>query len=181
MSLPDSWIERIFSRMAVRYGTDWTMKWTGFDPNAIKADWAEVLGNTHPDSIAYALGFLPLERPPTATQFRDICRRAPDRTPPPKAIEGPKADPERVRAELRRVRELTARRKPLQWAYDLQEREKAGEALTLQQQHAWREALTKAPLEGFSGDFKPIAADLLPPGMRPMVSNYAEVDDAQFA
>ena len=123
MSLRESWINRIFARMAVRYGTSWTMLWTGIDPDAVKADWAEVLDNMPPESIGYALGYLP-QKPPTATQFLEICRRAPDRTPKPVQIEGPPADPERVAAEIARMRRMQ-KEGPKAWAYALRTREAA--------------------------------------------------------
>ena len=153
MSLPNSWVERLFARMAVRYGTGWTMLWTGIDPEAVKADWAEVLDRMQPESLSYALGFLP-ERPPTATQFLEICRRAPDRTPKPMQIEGPLADPARVAAELARLRGIQ-KVGPKAWAYRLRDREAAqppksratftNHILTKAQRDMWREALGFEP------------------------------------
>ena len=153
MSLPISWVERIFARMAVRYGTGWTMLWTGIDPEAVKADWAEVLDRMPPDSLSYALGFLP-ERVPTATQFLEICRRAPDRAPKPIQIEGPPSDPARVAAEIARLRKIQ-KLGPKAWAYRLRDREAAqppksgatvtNNMLTKAQRDMWREALGFEP------------------------------------
>ncbi len=58
--------------------------------------------------------------------------------------------------------------KPLAWAHDLQAREEAGEALTMDQRKAWRDALVwvpTGPRQEF-GAGTPIPFDVLPPGMR---------------
>jgi hypothetical protein len=41
--LPSEWVDRLFSRIAVRYGADWLRMWEGLDMAAVKADWAETL------------------------------------------------------------------------------------------------------------------------------------------
>lgn len=82
MPLPQSWVEALFARLAVRYGTAFLRQYGDLDPAAVKADWAEVLGGIRGDAIAYALQQLPVERPPNAMQFRDLARRAPAPTVP---------------------------------------------------------------------------------------------------
>ncbi len=102
MSLPASWVESLFARLSVRYGIAFARQYEGFDMAAIKADWADVLAGFDGDSIAYALRYLPTERPPNALQFRDICRRAP--SAPVVALPAPPADPQRVAAALERMK-----------------------------------------------------------------------------
>lgn len=82
MPLPQSWVEALFERLAVRYGTAFLRQYGDLDPAAVKADWAEALGGIRGDAIAYALQQLPVERPPNAMQFRDLARRAPAPTVP---------------------------------------------------------------------------------------------------
>lgn len=110
MALPQQWIDRIFERLTLTYGRDFLERWRGIDLDAVKADWAIVLGGMrdHPDMLAYALQHLPPDRPPTALQFRELARRC----PPPtfQALRAPMADPEKVRAMLQRATQaLTSR------------------------------------------------------------------------
>lgn len=158
-----SWVESLFARLAVRYGSAWLNVWEGVDIAAVKADWANELGGASAESIAYALVNLPLDRPPTLGQFKALCSRSPVYTAP--ALKGPMADPQRVAEIVGGLREKLARRKPLQWAYDLQERDSRGERLTLGQQIAWRQALRTKAADAL-GDFKQIDPACLPPAMR---------------
>ncbi len=103
MALPASWIDALFARLTVRYGVAFTRQYEGLDIAAVKADWAEVLGGFDGPSIGYALKYLPADKPPTAMQFRDQCRRAPVTELP--ALDRPRADPERVAALLAGLRE----------------------------------------------------------------------------
>jgi hypothetical protein len=73
MALPDSWLDHLFGKLAVRYGDAWFRKWDGIPMSAVRADWAEVLGGMSGDSIAYGLQYLPAEHPPTAAAFRALC------------------------------------------------------------------------------------------------------------
>ena len=141
MSLPASWVDSLFGRLGVRYGTAFLRQYEGFDLAIVKADWAEVLNGFDGESIAYGLRYLPADKPPTAMQFRDQCRRAP-RPEPPKAIAGPKPDPARVAELVSRIEPKDV--DPREWARRLQRREQQGERLTLAQREMWREALKGA-------------------------------------
>jgi hypothetical protein len=166
MSLPDSWVNKIFDRMLVTYGAKWARLWEGVDIAAVKADWAQQLEGFDGAAIFYALRYLPTEHPPTVLQFRDLCRKAPVMAQVPR-LEAPKADPERVRELLKRMAETIRSRSALDWAYDLQRREQEGEALTPGQRAAWRDALAHGPSEGvIFGEFSQPAPETLPPGMR---------------
>ncbi len=81
--LPDSWVDSLFARLAVRYGSAWAAKWEGLDMAAVRADWASELAvfAGWPEAIAYGLQHLPIDRPPTVTQFCALCRAAPARSP----------------------------------------------------------------------------------------------------
>lgn len=73
------WIDRLFTRLQVRYGSSWSRLWAGIDPEAVKADWASVLGtlfDRNPHAIAYGLERLP-DAPPTAPVFLRLCMQAP--------------------------------------------------------------------------------------------------------
>lgn len=101
---PD-WVNRLFMRLQVRYGSAWNLMWEGIDPDAVKADWEENLRNVfakNPQAIVYALEHLP-ERVPTSDQFRKLCREAPWPQPEqPLMISAPSEpeDPKRVEAAV---------------------------------------------------------------------------------
>ena len=127
MSLPLQAIDRLFMRLGATYGRDFTGRYEGTDVNAVKSSWAHELGHTPLQAIAYALENLP-ERCPNVIEFRSMCRRAPE-TVAPKLPE-PKADPERVKAELAKLGHI--RLAPAQavsrldWAHRIIERKEHG-------------------------------------------------------
>lgn len=167
MSLPQNWVDRIFTKMAVRYGSAWIRQWEGVDPELVKADWAEQLSyyQQQPSALSYALDNLPVEKPPTVAQFRELCRRAPEPVRPQLPVNF--AGKARIDAVMREMAQQQRGTAPLQWAYDLQEQEKAGKTLTQGQRDAWREALAHGPSESdVMGAFTPPERDALPPAMR---------------
>ena len=154
MSLPAAWIDKIFAKMLIRYGADWTRMWNGLDDKAmqlVKADWAQELGifAERPEFIAHGLDNLPSDRPPTVGQFRDLCKNRP--APQPVALPAPPRDPARVAALVAQA--LAAKPAPpdekvsvhLEWARRLRKRDFLGERLTIHQRQAWREALKNEP------------------------------------
>lgn len=99
MPLPISWIDALFGRLSLRYGSAFLRQWPDGAVDAVKADWADVLDGVTGDAIGYALRYLP-ETPPNAIRFRDQCRRMP--TPAVNALPAPaiKPDPQRVQSAL---------------------------------------------------------------------------------
>jgi len=177
MPLKSETVDWIFARMLVRYGASWVAKWNGVPMEAVAADWAHELERVPRDSILYALGYLPLEFPPTVAQFKAICQRAPE----PKVLairDEVKADKAKVDAIVGTLKERLAARHRLQWAHDLAAREKRGEPLTPVQAAAWREALNKVPMSN-GGLYTPIDPKCLPPAMRPATETTMEWDHAE--
>jgi hypothetical protein len=82
--LPPEWVERIFAKLTVRYGTSFRCRYAGVAENDLRDDWAEQLAGLirHPDAIAYALDHLPADRAPNVIEFKVLCNQAP---PPPVA------------------------------------------------------------------------------------------------
>lgn len=78
MSLSPQVVDRLFDRLTATYGRDFTSKFEGVEPAAIRTLWAHELGsyNDRLRCIAWALENLP-ERPPNVIEFRGLCRRAP--------------------------------------------------------------------------------------------------------
>lgn len=163
MPLALDMVDDIHEVMLVRYGDAWRAKYRGIKPELVKTDWSLQLGGFSGEAIAYGLDNLPPEWPPTVGEFKLLCLRRPE--PRQLALPMPKPDPARVAAELKRMRDGIAERDRLQWAADLQERDAAGDRLTLGQRIAWREAQARTAPE-MPMKFSPISTDCLPPGMR---------------
>lgn len=132
MSLPIKAVDRIFLRLLATYGTEFSGRYAGVQDGDLKSMWAHELAGFASDlpSIAWALENLP-ERCPNAIAFRNLCRQAPRAEVP--QLPEPKADPERLRAELARLqplREAIAASSPVDhkaWARRIMARAEAGE------------------------------------------------------
>lgn len=118
MSLPLPWVDRIFEKLTLVYGQAFLARWRDVDLMAVKSDWAHELAGFAPKegesgaacvgarAIAYALANLDPAAPPTVLQFRTLARRAP--VPDVPRLPEPKADPERVAAELAKLAPIVA-------------------------------------------------------------------------
>lgn len=106
MSLPIKAIDRLFERLGLTYGSQWSRMWEGVPIAEVKSSWAHELASyAKPErmaAIVWALDNLP-ERCPNAIEFRNLCRRAP--MPEAPKLPEPKADPERLKVELAKLRE----------------------------------------------------------------------------
>lgn len=133
MAISTEAIDRIFTRLVSTYGRMFTDIYAGLDIGAVKTAWAHELqgfGNKEGlYSIAWALENMP-ERAPNAIQFRNLCRQAPKPESP--KLPEPKADPDRVAAELAKLGSMNKQlrdEKPsdrLGWARRIVARQKAG-------------------------------------------------------
>lgn len=177
-SLPISSVEEIFARMSVTYGSAWAQMWLGLNPDTVKDEWAVALGAyaNRPEAIEHALEHLPVDRPPNVLQFKVICLHAPRAEVEPQlpGLPAPKPDISRLKAVFLRFKEVRAeaRKRPLKWAYDLQERERRGERLSEAMRMKWRAALARGISEKEAMvEYKPIDPRCLPPGMRPKFSD----------
>lgn len=75
MSLPESWVDRIFDKLTLVYGHQFLSRWDGLPLESVKADWARELSRfqQNPGALAYGLENLPATKPPTVLEFRAIC------------------------------------------------------------------------------------------------------------
>lgn len=89
--LPAAWMDRIFSKLSLRFGRDFLGRWEGQDLTLVKADWAEHLAGlqARPKAIKYALENIG-GKPPTVDDFKALCNRAPEYGVP--KLDAPKAD-----------------------------------------------------------------------------------------
>ena len=152
MTLPASWVERLFDRLSLVYGAHFLGRWSGLDLAAVKASWARELAGfaQHPAALVYGLAHLPADQPPTVLAFRDLCRPAlrDERQEPPPALPAPPADPQRVAAIVAAV-DRNIVHDPRGWARALRDREAAEKVdppgqrlrMTAYQRDAWRAAL----------------------------------------
>ena len=72
MPLNLRFVKEIHARLAIRYGSAWTSKWSGIALDDLEADWAEQLDGMQPAGIRQALANLPHDFPPTAPAFRAL-------------------------------------------------------------------------------------------------------------
>lgn len=165
--LPASWVEKLFERFTIRYGSAWLRMWEGIDMAAVKADWSNELAGLHerPEALRYALQYLPACWPPTVQQFRELCNAAPEPNVP--VLPAPEVDRGRVAAVLEKLRAVGVNSDPIGWATKLRLREEAGERLSPTHRQAWRDAMRCTQISaGLIGDFTPPPQDALPPAMR---------------
>jgi hypothetical protein len=101
-------IDRLFERLAATYGADWLRQWRDVPMADVKAAWGHELGgySERLTALAWALENLP-EKCPNVIQFKRICESAP--MPEAPRLPEPKADPERLRAELSKLGDIKAR------------------------------------------------------------------------
>ena len=173
MPLPASWIEEIFSRLTLRYGTAFQRQYADLDPVAVRADWADVLGflESHPKAIRYALDNLHADRPPNAGQFRAIAMPAlsDTRQPAAPALPAPVADPARVAAALASIGEAPAKSLAQQCIENI---ERAADRAMLTPSQRWvlaackRQAMGDPVESGVAQTATMIPPEALPPAMR---------------
>jgi hypothetical protein len=142
MSLPMKAVDRLFERLAATYGSAWSRQWESVPITDVKAAWSHELAiyTGRLEAVAWALENLP-ERCPNVIEFRNLCRSAP--APATKLLPSPKADPERVKAELAKLasRNPMDRPDPKDWARRILARHEAGEKLNPTTLRFAREAL----------------------------------------
>lgn len=130
-------VDYVFRTMLATYGAEWERSLGNAPITDVKTVWMDALepftrNEAAKHRILWALKNLP-ERAPNVRQFLVLCRQAP--APDVPMLPEPKADPERVKAELARLapmRELhrAAPQDSREWARRILARHKAGERLS---------------------------------------------------
>jgi len=152
VSLPSMAVDRLFERLSATYGRQFLNLYDGMDANAIKSVWAHELSSfgMRLQAIAWALENLP-ERAPNAIEFRNIVRKAPEPERP--KLPEPKADPQRLRAELAKLGPLVEavrrgdRLDPRAWAHRIVARSDSGDPVAPATLRIAREALAGRAME----------------------------------
>lgn len=151
MSLPIKAIDRLFERLAATYGASWARQWSDVPIGDVKSIWAHELSPfaNNLNRIAWALENLP-PKCPNVIEFKHLCRQAP--APEAPALPLPKADPERVKAELEKLGWKPAAERTEHgtidhkaWAKRILARAEAGERINPVTLRFAREALNMAP------------------------------------
>ena len=114
-------VERVFSRLAATYCAEWVRSIAGVPISDVKTAWAHELSGFLATreamrAVAWALENLP-EKVPNAITFRNLCRQAP--AAPVALLDGPRADPAHVAAELAKLAPARAAQEPVRpkdWA-----------------------------------------------------------------
>ena len=148
MSLPFRAVERLFDRLALTYGAEWSGKWRDVDEVALKSMWAHELSqfDVRLTAIGWALENLP-PKCPNLIEFKLLCRQAPREML--SQLDAPKADRTIVDAEMAKIAATALRSSsnpeqrgdPLAWAKRLKARHDKGEKLGHYQIFCYRKAL----------------------------------------
>ena len=146
-------IDVIFTKLAARYGSLWVERWRGINIQLVRMDWLRELHGVSAAEVEFGLRYLPMDRPPTVTEFRAICHRAPQTAPARQMIAGPRPDLQRLREQLGKLRDVlvSAKRPKRQWIDDLLAKQRRGEELSVAQRINLALAL-RAPALDEDGD-----------------------------
>jgi hypothetical protein len=178
MSLPSTWIDRIFERLMLVYGTHFSSRYAGLDSTDVKAQWASELSgfDDKPTAIAWALTHLPVDQPPNVLQFRDLCRSALRDEFRPAALFGPQTSiPDFARGLASRIAEAStaalAGRTPAEYCVArIRELAKRNGGVLSEAQRHVVECCNRVNHCGnesqLTSGFTPIPQHLLPPGLR---------------
>lgn len=109
--LPASWVEKIFARLLGIYGRQFSDKFSRMVGNIdagmenAKQVWSEELAgfSDHPEAIAHALKNLDPKFPPSALEFRELCRHAPRKETPALPYKPTPEDEARAREHINRA------------------------------------------------------------------------------
>ena len=145
MALPTKVIERLFEKLQLSYGTEFTNKWGNLDSIDLMTNWAHELAQFADNltAIGWALQNLP-DRCPNLIEFKSLCKQAP--RPQYEALDAPKAP---VKVIDREISKMIAGllKKPAdtidhkRWAKRLKQRHENGEILSPYQINCYKTAL----------------------------------------
>jgi hypothetical protein len=139
-------IDRLFLRMATRYGKHWFDMWAGIPIDEVKADWYRALRGMPSKTVLAAVDYIAATKdfPPTMTEFIKACKASQPQTFN-KALPH-YASAEQIEANQRKIKEAAAKlggeKDMKKWARDLLVRYEAGDkTLTIAQIESMKTAL----------------------------------------
>src|SRR5579859_1260318 len=125
--VPQRWVLELFKRMGRMWGNAFLEKWPQDDLHGVQIEWARGLRKLSPSELKSGVdALLTLKFPPSLPAFYGLCKQMRlHEMPRAEALtDQTKADPETVRANLERMREILAplsapREITAEWAYKL--------------------------------------------------------------
>jgi hypothetical protein len=172
MALPDSWIDRLFRLLRIRYGASFMRPYelAAVGPDELRKDWANVLHGLDADALSYGLSTLDPDKAPNAMQFRALCKAKPNTSMPALPAPDP-AGLKRLAATLAPLRSLGGVTFEELLAHHRGRRDR-GEPIS-PGQRAWLRAAEEKTGSTGGGQvmeqFKPPPEESLPQGMRKQV------------
>lgn len=138
MSLPESWIDRLFARFSAVYGAQRVGAMFPTETHAeVRATWATQLGRFEPDTLRAALQDT-IDTgeawPPTLAEFVATCQRAAQARrahAPAVALPAPTADPAVVERAVADAMRSRPRQSDRAWAHRIIARVDAGESVPI--------------------------------------------------
>ena len=145
MALPTKAVERLFEKLQLTYGTEFTNKWGELNSMDLMTNWAFELAQfaENLNAIGWALQNLP-DRCPNLIEFKNLCKQAP--RPITVALDAPKAPVEVIDREISKmlaglIKKPTDVGDHKRWARRLKERHEKGEHLSPYQINCYKTAL----------------------------------------
>ena len=145
MALPTKAVERLFEKLQLTYGTEFTNKWGELNSMDLMTNWAFELAqfSDNLNAIGWALQNLP-DRCPNLIEFKNLCKQAP--RPITVALDAPKAPVEVIDREISKmlaglIKKPTDAGDHKRWARRLKERHEKGEHLSPYQINCYKTAL----------------------------------------
>ena len=145
MALPTKAVERLFEKLQLTYGTEFTNKWGELNSMDLMTNWAFELAQfaDNLNAIGWALQNLP-DRCPNLIEFKNLCKQAP--RPVTIALDALKAPVEVIDREISKmlaglVKKPTDAGDHKGWARRLKERHEKGEHLSPYQINCYKTAL----------------------------------------
>ena len=145
MALPTKAVERLFEKLQLTYGTEFTNKWSELNSMDLMTNWAFELAQfaDNLNAIGWALQNLP-DRCPNLIEFKNLCKQAP--RPITVALDAPKAPVEVIDREISKIlagliKKPTDAGDHKRWARRLKERHEKGEHLSPYQINCYEIAL----------------------------------------
>ena len=145
MALPTKAVERLFEKLQLTYGTEFTNKWGELNSMDLMTNWAFELAqfSDNLNAIGWALQNLP-DRCPNLIEFKNLCKQAP--RPITVALDAPKAPVEVIDREISKmlaglIKKPTDVGDHKRWARRLKERHEKGEHLSPYQINCYKTAL----------------------------------------
>ena len=145
MALPTKVVERLFEKLQLTYGTEFTNKWGELNSMDLMTNWAYELAQfaDNLNAIGWALQNLP-DRCPNLIEFKNLCKQAP--RPQHQALDAPKAPVEVIDREIsnmfaRLIKKPTDAGDHKRWAKRLKERHEKNQHLSPYQINCYKTAL----------------------------------------